>query len=487
MTTPKRISLIAGTGTLMAALFIAACHQQEQIVASRPPVNVIKPPFKAVDVAYTTYTINPAKDDTVVTASGSRIIIPKGALIDSTGSAVTEACEISYREFMDAAEVMASGIPMTFKNSPANLDKQFVSAGMFEIKGETVTHKKIKISGSKPLSVELASNNANTGFSSFYLNPETGDWIYSGEERLTKNLRKVDLNKQIDKLKGTLAFSGKNYFVLNSMAMLDVYLNADYAKIAPYYGNKHKKLPARLLKYGIKSSEIYCRSGVAFNKNQYAADYMVWENISGIAFPQWTKDNYARLKLVKGNLYELEVINAKKQVFKAQIKAVMTIKHLFSFGPEYWTSNYDDAMRQIKEDEKRLATMKEVTRTLEVNSFGVYNADKFSKEPEAFFVEASFSFPLKANTITPESIFYISRKEKSMITYSYGAGMKLPLANDSSAFLMTVLPGNLLAEVSSEQLTAVKASPKATVTHHFDFKVKAKINSMEDLKKAVGI
>lgn len=486
MTTPKRISLI-GTGTLMAALLIAACHQQEQAVVSASPKPVIRPPFKAVDVAYTTYTINPTRDDTIVTASGSRIMIPKGALIDSLGFPITEACLIHYREFMDPASVMASGIPMTFKNDPANLDKQFVTAGMFEIKGETVTRKKIRISNARPLSVELASNNTQAGFSSFYLDPKTGDWIYSGEELLAKNQRKVDLNRQIEKLKGTLAFSGKNYFVLNSMAMLDVYLNADYAKIVPYYGNKHKKLPARLLKYGIRSSDLYCRSGVTFNKNQYAADYMVWENISGIAFPEWTKNNYARLKLIKGNVYELEVNNTKKQVFKAQIKAVMTIKHLFSFGPEYWTSNYDDAMRQIREDEARLATMKEVTRTLEVNRFGVYNADKFSKEPEAFFVEASFTFPGKANTMAPESIFYISRKEKSMITYSYGADMKLPLSNDSSAFLMTVLPGNLLAEVSSEQLTAVKAAPKAKVSHHFDFKVKAKVNSMEDIKKAIGI
>lgn len=471
----------------MAALFIAACHQQEQIVASRPPVNVIKPPFKAVDVAYTTYTINPAKDDTVVTASGSRIMIPKTALTDSLGSPITEACLIHYREFMDPASVMASGIPMTFKNGPANLDKQFVSAGMFEIKGETVTHKKISISNTTPLSVELASNTTNTGFSSFYLDPKTGDWIYSGEERLAKNQRKVDLNKQIEKLKGTLAFSGKKYFVMNSMAMLDVYLNADYAKIVPYYENKHKKLPARLLKYGIKSSELYCRSGVSFQKNQYAADYMVWENVSGIAFPEWTKNKYARLTLIKGNLYELEVNNAKKQVFKAQVKAVMTIKHLFSFGPEYWTSNYDDAMRQILEDEARLATMKEVTRTLEVNKFGVYNCDKFNGEPEAFFVEASFTLPGKANTITPDHIFYVSRKDKSMITYSYGTEVKLPLANDSTAFLLTVLPGNLLAEVASEQLTALKAAPKTTVTHRFEFKVKAKINSMEDIKKAVGI
>ena len=186
MTTTKRISLIAGTGTLMAMFFIVACHQQEQIVVSTPPASVIKPPFKGLNVAYMTYTINPTKDDTIVTASGSRIMIPKAALIDSSGSPVTEACLIHYREFMDPASVIASGIPMTFKNDPANLDKQFVSAGMFELKGETVSGKTIRISKTTPLSVELASNNEKPGFSSFYLDPKTGDWVYSGEEFLAK-------------------------------------------------------------------------------------------------------------------------------------------------------------------------------------------------------------------------------------------------------------------------------------------------------------
>lgn len=487
MTTPKRISLIAGTGTFMAVLFIVACQQQNQLVVSTPPVNVIKPPFKSVDVAYTTYTINPTKTDTIVTSSGSRIMIPQGALIDSLGFPVTEACFIHYRELMDPASVLASGIPMTFKSNPANLDKQFVSAGMFEIKGETVTHKKIRISNVSPLSVELASNNATPGFSSFYLDPKTADWIYSGEELLAKNKHKVDLNKQIEKLKGTLAFAGKNYFVLNSMAMLDVYLNADYQKLLPYFNNRHKKLPERFLKYGVRSSDLHSLNTIVFNSHAYPADYMVWENISAITFPEWTKNNFAKLNPVKGNLYMLEVTNAKKQVFKAQVKAVMTIKHLFSFGPEYWTSNYDDAMKQIKEYEARLATMTEVTRTLQVSTFGVYNADKFYGKPEAFFVEASFTFPGKANTMTPDNIFYLSRKEKSMITYSYGTGVRLPLINDSTAFLLTVLPGNILAEVSSEQLTALRAAPKTTIQHRFDFKVKAKIKSMEDIKKAIGI
>lgn len=486
MTTPQRNSLIAGTGILMAVLFVFACNNQTKISTTAKTNSMVKPPFKSVDVAFTTFSVNPTRSDTLLTASGSRIIIPKGSLIDSLGFPVTEACHISYREFMDPAEILASGIPMAFKNKAANLNKQFISAGMFEIKGETVTRKRIRISETIPVVVELASNNSKEGFSNFYLNTQTGEWIYSGEEQMKKNQTKIDLNKQIDKLKASLAFTNKNYFVLNAMTMLDVYLNEDYAKISRYYGRKTKQLPNRLLQYGIKSSSMYCGQGITFNKRELPAEYIVWENRSNRSFPAWTKNNYVTIRPINGNLYELEAISAKKEMFKTQIKAVITIKHLFSFGPEYWTSNYEEAMKQITADEERIAQMKEVTRTLQVNQFGIHNCDKFYSEPELFYVNASFSFPGN-KTIKPDELFYVSKKNKSLIPYLVMENQVIRLCNDETASLVTVLDGNFLAEVSSTDLLAVKAAPGKTVTQHFNFKVKAKINSVADIKKAMGI
>jgi len=486
MTTLQRNSLLAGTGILISVLLIFACNTQSTITTAKPIASMVKPPFRSVDVAFTTFTVNPTKNDSFTVSSGSRILIPKGALIDSLGFPVTEACDISYREFMGPAEILASGIPMAFKNTAANLNRQFVSAGMFELKGKTVTGKAIRISATIPVVVELASNNSKEGFSNFYLDVQTGDWIYSGEEQLKKNQRKIDLNKQITKLKESLAFANKNYFVLNAMTMLDVYLNEDYTKISKYYGKKNKQLPNRFLKYGIKSSDMYCGAAILFNKRELPADYIVWENSANATFPAWTKNSYVSVKHISGTTYELSATNAKKESFKTRIKAVMTIKHLFSFGPEYWTSNYEEAMQQIKADEERLATMSEVTRTLQVNQFGIHNCDKFYSEPELFFVEASFSFP--GNTpIKPEDIFYVSKKNKSLIPYAVTGKPLIRLCNDESATLIAVLQGNLLAEIPETELNALKAAPQATVTHHFDFKVKAKINSVEDIKKAMGI
>ncbi len=481
-----RISLLKGAGIVLTLLFIAACHtnvkQRDQVKIT----SVIKAPFKSVDVVYASFTINPAKQDTLVTRSGSRIIVPAEAMTDSAGVPVTEFCTLLYREFMNVPEILASGIPMNFKNKSANLDKQFTSAGMFELKGKTKTGKPVFISNKKPIVVELASNNGAQGYSNFYLNPQTGDWIYNGEEKIVQNEKKITLNKQIDKLKQALAFSGKNYFALNSMDLLDVYMKNDYTKIHPYRIGKIKKLPARLLQYGVKSSDMYSYSSVICNKVEQPANFIIWENMNGKPFPSWTKNKQVKLTPVKSNVYELEVIAGKKEIFKTTIKALMTIKHLFSFGPEYWTTNYDEAMRQIKEEELRLGTMNEVYRTLQVNSFGIYNCDKFYNQPEAFIVDAQFNFPGNPN-IKPDVIYYVSKKDKSLITYSYHEITKITLCNDATASLVTVLPGNILAEVTPQQLNAVSKSTEPTNPHTFSFKVKTKINSMDDVKKALGI
>src|ERR1700740_36103 len=205
MITTKQIAPYAGVGILFAILLFAACNNQTKLAESKP-VSVVKPAFKGMDIASTNFIINPMITDTITASSGSRIIIPAGSLLDKEGKVVKEACVISYREFMTPEDIMISGIPMNFKNKEANLNKNFTSAGMFELKGKTQSGEEINISAETPISVQLASNNCKQGYSNFYLNQQTGDWVYTGEEQMIKNLDKINLNEQIEKLKKLSAF-----------------------------------------------------------------------------------------------------------------------------------------------------------------------------------------------------------------------------------------------------------------------------------------
>lgn len=233
----------------------------------------------------------------------------------------------------------------------------------------------------------------------------------------------------------------------------------------------------------MKSSELYCWNTALLNKKEEAASFIVWENVNGKKFPEWTKGSSAQVENIKGNLHWLRVATEGQDTFKTKIRSVMRIKHLFAFAPEYWSNSHDEAMSKIKVEEERLAAMADVFRTLEVSKFGIYNCDKFYSVPEAFVVKANFIFPAGNETFKPEKIYYVSSRDKSLITYKYEELTEITLCKDPSAVLLTVLNDNMLAEVSANTLVNINGKKNVKQQHTFTFKEKAKINSPEDIKK----
>lgn len=486
--------------TLIGCLLIAelvvnsACNNKknEETVASvkDEKVNsVVKSPFNNVDVKFENYTVQPNSDVEIATPSGSKLIISSASLIDSAGKPIDEPVELSYREFMNQADIMASGIPMMFTDPVAEIKKPFQSAGMFELLAKTKSGKPVMINQEKPVKVELASNVSDQGYSNFYLNTSTGEWVYSGEEIKEENRLKIDLNKQLKKLKDISGFLGKDFFVLEAASLLDQYFNDNYQKIAPYRSDNKKKLPDGLLKYGMKSKEIYSYNLVKLNRLEIPAGLVIWENTKHIEFPEWTKNKQAQFKEISGNNYEVSISDGKKKatVFKTEVKAIMSIKSMFKYEPEIWTKNYEENMEEIKKQEEALATMNDVYRTLEVNAFGIYNCDRFYKNPESITVKANFIFPENTTGFKPEKIFYVSKKDKVTIPYTYDETVIMTFCKDSTASLYTVLEDNVLATVSTDDLIKYSNKSYMNSTIKLKFKPGNKINSVDDIKKNIGI
>ena len=68
--------------------------------------------------------------------------IPMDWAVDKNGQPIKGEVEIAYREFHNAAEIIASGIPMTDKTG----EKYMQTAGMFEVKG-SVANETVEIAG----------------------------------------------------------------------------------------------------------------------------------------------------------------------------------------------------------------------------------------------------------------------------------------------------------------------------------------------------
>jgi hypothetical protein len=492
MRTTKK-SILKGLA-IAAVCFTLACenkkNNEETVALSKKEEvkPVVQSPFKNVDVAYDKFTVQPNSDVTLTAPSGSKIHIASNSLKDTAGNSINEPVEISYREFMNPSEIMASGIPMMFTDQVAGIKKPFQSAGMFEILAETKSGKKVVVNNESPINVELATNITDAGYSNFYLNTSTGEWVYSGEETKKENRLKVDINNQLKKLKNVSGFLGKDFFVLDGAELLDKYLNDDYDKIYKHKFDK-KPLPNGLLKYGMKAMSVYSYDMVKLNRLDVPASLVIWENINHTEFPKWIKEKVVTVKNIDGNNYELTISDGKKKptIFKTKAKAVMTIKSMFKFEPEMWSKNYDEALDEIKKQEDAVATMNDVFRTLQVNAFGVYNCDRFYSNPESFTVKVNCVMPESKNGFVPENIYYVSTKDRLTINFKLTNEILMTLCNDKTAALYTVLEDNMLAVVSAEELSKYNKQTHANSSIKINFKPKAKINSVDDIKKQIGI
>jgi hypothetical protein len=479
-----------GINIFILIVVVTSCNENSTSALktkNKDPRSVVVSPFKSVNLPVETFTISPGEEQQITTSNGSKIKIPKESLIDENGDLIKEPVTISLKNFMDAAEIMTAGIPMKYSDDTTK-STPFQSAGMFEIQASTSSGKKVMINQEKPLSMELATYRSEKGFDNFYLDTLTGKWNKTENENLHLNIDKENLKAQITKLKSKTVFNG-NLFVLNFNYLLDEFLNNDYQAIYPFIINAKKKLPNKLLNYGINGEDIWDYEKVSLNKNDVPASLIVWEKTAKIQFPAWTKDhfNYASHKKINGDLYEFTVENRlnKTETFKFMARAKMTIKSLFKVAPEKWSSEYEQTLKEIKEHELSMSKMNDLSRTLQINQFGIYNCDRLYDQPERFLASVEFVVPINKKGFTPDRFFYISKRDKVCIDYTFQKENKLTLCNDPTAELYTVLEGDILATVSTDELS--KCSKENTAKQKLIFKPGKKIQKLEDLKTIMGI
>jgi hypothetical protein len=113
-------------------------------------------PLKEVEITFETRKIQAEAAQLVRLENGSSIQIPKDAFVDANGKKVTGKMDLGYRQFDDPADIIASGIPMTFKNEEGTTE-QLESGGMFELRG-SVGGEPVFVAPGKSIKTTLASS-----------------------------------------------------------------------------------------------------------------------------------------------------------------------------------------------------------------------------------------------------------------------------------------------------------------------------------------
>lgn len=133
------------------------------------PFKPVAPPFKAVSIPTDTASFDPSKPKVLNLSGGSSVEVPANAFVDADGNFITEPVTLSCREIKSAADIVVSGIPMTFTDENGE-EQQFKSAGMFDIRG-TAGGKEIFIAEDKSIKVNFASP-VEGDYDLFYLEEE---------------------------------------------------------------------------------------------------------------------------------------------------------------------------------------------------------------------------------------------------------------------------------------------------------------------------
>ena len=150
-------------------------QKQQQTQVPNTPTKFINEPFQKAKVSYTTYKVDNSKGADIKYPSNSKIKIPKSTFVNKQGQEIKGEVEILYREIHDQAEIIASGIPMTYDS--AGIRSTFESAGMFEIKGYQ-NGEPVFIKKDQSLTVEFCSKDADDHFNQYYLDTVAKNWQY---------------------------------------------------------------------------------------------------------------------------------------------------------------------------------------------------------------------------------------------------------------------------------------------------------------------
>jgi len=377
----------------------------------------ILPPFENIDVPFAEYTVDVSQGRIITTESGTTIIIPKGAFKDADGNPVRGKVDIAYREFHDAAAIIASGIPMT----NAEGDKYMETAGMFEINGSQ-NGQAVEIADDKKIEVKMASFVEGENFDFFRFDKKACNWETKGTAKPEKNLAKLEKVKKLPQVPNQPAKPtkfDKNAFVFD----LDINYES-FPELRAYHG------------------VVWQYDGQGSKNDPKKNDWVFQEN--------WTNIDVKAVQPEFGK-YKLILKNGQKSFTTSitpALKGMDYDKAIAQFKKK--NKEYETLKKARVEEEKRLDNEADLMRSFKLSNFGVFNWDIWKNPNRKRFV-ANFNFGQHTKKhINKVSVFLIAGTVRSVIRYFKKDFDKFSFNPEDNNMLIAILPGNKVAYFTKE-------------------------------------
>lgn len=524
-------TVIAGFTVFCTVTYINSKSNQKNIVTLNSEKNThikrketkkfINPISDKANITYNKYKIN-TKNGCTITHNKSKLTIPVNSFIKKNGEDVKGEIEIEYREMHNQAEILASGIPMTYDS--AGIIYHFESAGMVDIKGNQ-NGEEIFIKPGKNICIEMASINESPKFNLYSLDTTTRKWNYKGKDKVS-----VTINSEIASNKSATDASKKINLVKIEKKIAAIEREKDsLKKLADSKINSLVKLnePKKpketsttkkpfFLDIDIKEHpELKVYQNIAFVSGDENINYtkefneIIWTNAKlseGTKKGEnYTLDLYLRKRheklivypVLKGKNLETALKEYQKkfeeyqQVSKKQIEYVeKTKKELDIILSKYRSDLAKQILiKKFKEEERTLEANfdkirfdKKIIRTFMVSSFGIWNTDRPCNLPSG--EKTKFVLMNNDKVLTPYSFFLVDHNRNTLFTISEQTSSFFRYPKEGDFSICCELQG-IIYVCNKEQFKNAKDVDNKKV---FVLNViNPKVTCLLDLKKGLGL
>jgi len=545
-------TIIAGVAVICTVTYFSVFKKQppkesahEKIVtsqkqsASTPNTKLnkafIAPPVSKLNVPYTSYHLKAEEGATLKHKSNSKISIPKKAFVNKQGEAIIGDVEIKYREFHNQADIIASGIPMTYDS--AGVRTTLESAGMIDIRGYQ-NGEPVYINPKKQITVEFQSEHTADKYNMYVLDTVAKNWVYVGRDNSLKGLERhqgekglkgqkpaensvvgkvespktVELQKQLEAIppkienekvvytkkvnqlpkasvpnKPAKAVTGRPQFELDvnykEFPELEAFKNAVFE-----VGTENKNFSSKLAE--ITWSSVDISEGTVKGKN-YLLTLKLREQVEKlIVYPVLTGANYDQaLKLYETKFSDYKSIIAKREAEQKKLKEEFEAKQAAFIAEQKAITKQmiEEKMRWLKEQEgilnkqfQSIDNEEKVKRIFMVSSFGISNSDCPTSMPQGESMSPIFTVNNNGTFIKAEHIYLVCHS-KNVVYNFYNPTISY---NPKDTYSLCVLSNGKLYLCDKIQLGICFTNKQNKIPL---IELNTDVNDAYEFKKALGI
>ncbi len=490
--------------------------------------NFIAPPSQKLNVPYNSYKVNAQKGGelahhTIPMAIGTKIKVPKNAFVNKEGKEIIGDIEIKYREFHNQADIIASGIPMTYDS--AGTQYTFESAGMFDVKGYQ-NGEEVFLKQGKPLTVEMNSIYTDDSYNQYYLDTVNHNWqVIKHDTPLTvptappenKPAEKAQSEKEIQLVKKIEHVpiqidSVKTVYEKKITALpqpkqpnkpakatgrpqfeLEVEYK-DFPELAAFknavfeVGNENKNYTKEL--HSVTWSSAIVSAGPQKGKNYLLTLKTKSREEKLIVYPVLTGADYEKAaEVYKKKFTEYNSLLDKREADEKKLKDEMAAKQKAYLEAEKQLSaellKEQIRMRrnmeaQLENQIKSHSAVQNVVRVFQVSNFGIYNSDCPRSMPNGPSVMAIYASAADGAKLSP-SYIYLVEHGRNIVFNLTDQELRFERSKDYS--LCIVADGILYLCTKEQFANSIKDKGyKFALTP-----LAAEANNVADLRKALEI